>query len=525
MKRAEVFPTLSGVVKVRSAIAFLVLTLVALVSAVPSQAEPTPLPSPSTVTSPSPTLHAFPAAAPSPPPSPGEPLSSPNPPSAERVASPPPLDLPTPESIPADVPDAPLSVNEAVRIALVHQANLAIFDASVRAAQGHTQQVRAGLMPSVVVSGIGTDLVTATGPNNIPVVPLTTVPVAGGRGTGVIASTINGYTFTAQAQQLLWDFNHTRNLVRQAVAEEHEALQALEATRQDLVLSVKQSYFIYAQNVRLAAVLQTNLENQQAHLEIADARYKAGTGIPSDVLVVQTAVGNAGYALNQAQNAVSNSRASLALLLGIDPRTPIQISMETPESVAPTDPNQLFRDALANRPEVLQALARVQASHYGLSAARTNNAPSLSAVADFIQQGGQLTNLNSQIFSVGLQLAWPIFDGGYTAGGVRIARANDDIARAQLTLARQNAIYDVAQALLNLKTARRQLDLSGGEVKTAEESVRIVGERYKVGLSTIVDLLNAQQALVLARTNQVNAQIAVSQAQAALDRAVGKKYL
>src|SRR5262249_9033574 len=120
--------------------------------------------------------------------------------------------------------------------------------------------------------------------------------------------------------------NHTRDLVRQFAAEERAANEGLTRVQADQVLQVKQAFYTYAQNERLVTVNETNVRNQQDHLALAQARLNTGLGLPVDVVRAQTAVAEAILNLNVARNNASVSRVNLALLMGVDPRTPIQAS-------------------------------------------------------------------------------------------------------------------------------------------------------------------------------------------------------
>jgi outer membrane protein TolC len=84
--------------------------------------------------------------------------------------------------------------------------------------------------------------------------------------------------------------------------------------RSDVVLQVKQAFYTYAQNVRLAGVNEANVRNQQDHLALAQARLRSGLGLPSDVMRAQTAVADAILNLSVARNNASTSRVNRALL-------------------------------------------------------------------------------------------------------------------------------------------------------------------------------------------------------------------
>jgi outer membrane protein TolC len=79
----------------------------------------------------------------------------------------------------------------------------------------------------------------------------------------------------------------------------------------------------------------------------------------------------------------------------------------------------------------------------------------------------------------------------------------------------------VAQAYLNLQTARQRLTTAEAEVANAEEALRLIEGRYRAGVGLMVEVLDAQNSLLTARTNHVNARSALDQANAAMARAVG----
>ncbi|HZO88326.1 MAG TPA: TolC family protein [Chthonomonadaceae bacterium] len=441
-------------------------------------------------------------------------------PNIQTTPLPPPVGLPAPPAPPpADVPSRPLTADEAALIALRHQPNVTVARANVAAAQGRTQQVRAGLLPNLSLSAGYTHQETLATEGG-------SITAAGGGTTGGTTGTTGttgafpGYQAAVTVRQLLFDFNHTRDLVRQAQALERTATATLTRVQADLVLQVKQAFYNYVQNVRLVDVNTANVRNRQAQLDLAQARLRAGLGLPSDVVRAQTAVADAIFTLNQAQNSASVARASLALLMGIDPRTPIDVTDTGEPPIATNDVNALVTTALAQRPEVQEARSTVQAAQYGVGAARTTNAPSFGANLSLFTRGANFPPGND-FFSVGVSVAFPLYDAGLTAGLVKEARATLESAQAQLTNTQLTVTSDVSQAYLNLRTAEQRVTTADAEVANAEESVRLAEGRYRAGLGTFLDVLDAQTSLLTARTNRVNAQTAVNQARAALTRAIG----
>lgn len=461
-----------------------------------------------------------------PPPDPLAVQQMPTPPISPNVVETPiPTPVPAPTvPLPSDVPNRPLTADEAALIALHHQPNVTIAQAGIAAAQGRVQQVQSSLLPNVTLNGSYTHIESLSGSGGGASGGGSTGSGAGGTTTpsGSRAATVSGgFVGTATLRQLIFDFNHTRDLVREAVNLEHAATQNLNAVEANTVFQVKQAFYLYAQNIHLVGVNQADLQNRQAQLALARARLNSGLGLPSDVVTAETAVAQAAIGLSVAQNNASVSRVNLALLMGIDPRTPIVVADTTNEPpFASNDVNALVTTALRQRPEILQAQATIQANRDAVSAARTTNTPVLSGSLQVQSAGDQFLPQNNS-FSVGAAITFTPFDGGLTAGLVKEARANLAASQAALVATQQTVASDVTQSYLNLRSAEQRVVTANAEVANATEGVRIAQGRYQSGLGLFQDIITAQGFLVTANTDLVNAQTAVDQARAALQRAIG----
>jgi outer membrane protein len=427
-------------------------------------------------------------------------------PTLQEAELPPPVALDAPPQPSADAPQRPLTPEEAVAIALRHQPSLAVAAAGVTDARGVTRSARAGLKPSVAVSAAYNHVDgTASG---------------GGQLQGV--SGANGYLFATSVRQLIYDFDHTRDLVRQALAAERSAGAGLTKAQADLVLRVKLAFYGYVQALRLAEVARANADSQQRHLTLAQARLTSGLGLPYDVVRARTAYTEAIYVLTAARNTASVARVSLAELLGIDPRTPIEAAEAGEPSVEFGSVNELVEQALARRPEVLQARANVEAAQFGVSAARNSNSPDVTGTAGIQRRDAEFPPNNNTV-SVGVAVQWDPFDSGLTAGHVQQAQAFLDAARAGAETVRLAVIADVSQAYLDLKTALLRVGTAEAQVFNAREAVRLAEGRYRAGIGVFLDVLDAQVAVDEADTNHVIAVSDLDRAHASLAHAVGKE--
>ena len=426
-------------------------------------------------------------------------------PQIQETPLPPAVTLPAPpQQRLSDVPNRPLTALEAAEIALRHQPALLSAAAAVEAAMAAVQQAKSHLGPSVVLNA-----------------GYTAVPVANGSAAGSSA----GFQFGATVDQLLYDFNHTRDLVRQSFAVQQSAQATLTQSQSDVVYQTKQAFYTYAEDLALIKVNAENVQNSQNHLALSQAQVAAGTGLPSDVVTAQTAVANAIFNLNLAQNTASIAKVSLAVLMGIDPRTPILPADSVEHELSTADLNAQVAQALIQRPEVLAAQATLQSTLYALGAAKSSNAPTIGAFAGWDSHGLAVTMGAEQSLGIGITLSWTPYNSGLTKGQINQAKANIVTAQAQLTSTQQSVISDVSQAYLNLMTAQQRVTTADAEVKNAQEALDMATGRFKAGIGVFLDVLDDESALTTALTDQVNAQTGVQLSRAAFAHALYEDQL
>jgi len=430
---------------------------------------------------------------------------------AQAAPTPPATQPPLPELVAPPLPagaaspvptDRPITLKDAIALALREQPALALSGAALAAAAGRTRQAASGYFPTLSVSAQRTQVGPSAGGG------------AGGTSTG------GAYTTNLSGRQLLYDFGKTPSQVAQARNAQQSASQALAQARQDIVNQVKQAYYTLLQDRRLVKVQERNVSDQQAHLELARARFEAGLAPHSDVVRAETAVSNAILNLATAQNAAAVARVTLNIVMGVDARA--RTTAEETEEPLPALPaaEALVEQALGNRPEIRQLRADVAAAQAAVSVARTTNRPSLFANGNYGLSGTDFPP-SDKSWAYGVSLQWPIFDVGLTKGRVEETQANVRSALANLRQGEQTVGSEVVQAYLDVRTADQKVKAAAGEVANAEESLGLATGRYQAGVAAYIEVIDAETALITAQTNQVNAVYGLSIARAALARALG----
>ena len=171
-------------------------------------------------------------------------------PKLAEIPPPPCVELPPlPPACAPNIPDRPLTANEAACIALHYQASLLSAQGQILVAQGKQQQASAALGLQATVNATVTRSILSSTSSSGSGIGRTVVSTT----TGVVgfASTLSGTTLSVTVQQLLFDFHHTRELVRQAASLTQAAQANLTVTQSNLVYQVKQDFYQYVENLRL----------------------------------------------------------------------------------------------------------------------------------------------------------------------------------------------------------------------------------------------------------------------------------
>ncbi len=433
-------------------------------------------------------------------------------PRVQDAVTPPKIQIPS-STAASEIPNSPLSSDEAARIALRLQPSLGDALGALQAAQGKTRQVGAGLNPQFVV-GAGYDQISSiSGPTAATQAPSGLGPAG--------VSPVYRYSSGAALRQLLFDFNQTRNAVRQSRALEGVAAANLTKAQSDLVLAVKSAFYNLTNAQRLVRVNEQNVENRQRQLDLTTARLGSGIGLPSDVVTAETSKSQAVLALTVARDAELQARVTLLQLIGVNPETPITVTDVAEKPLVAGGPQTLVETALRARPEVQSAVQALKASQFGLSAARALNLPAIYAAVSAGAAGPDIP-LKDNAVALGVGVQFPLYDGGARSGAVQQAKGQIKTAQSDLQTALLSVRSDVISAYLGLASAEQRVAVVETEVANAQEGVRVAEGRYAAGLGLFQDITTAQSLLLSARTDQSTVQSNLDLARTRLRHAIGQ---
>jgi outer membrane protein TolC len=329
---------------------------------------------------------------------------------------------------------------------------------------------------------------------------------ANGTPTGVFiaANAVNEYISQGVAHEAL-SFTSVADFRRARFMESLSRARAEIAVRGITTTVVRDFYGVIAgerkyQNAQLAA------DEGRRFLGLSQQLEQGGEVAHSDVIKAQLQSNDRERDLQEARLAAEKARLDLAVLIFPNFTRDYQLVDDLQQS--PPLPEFAHVQVLAatNNPELKAASAAMHASQQEVASAIGGHLPSLSFNYFYGIDATQYATRSDGIHNLGYQVAAtvdiPIFNWGATQSKVRQAQFRRDQARIELSAAQRQALADLQQFYNEAQTAQAQLELLHQSSDLAAEGLRLTTLRYQSGEATALEVVDAQNALVLARNNQ-----------------------
>ncbi|MCL4867277.1 MAG: TolC family protein [Gemmatimonadales bacterium] len=315
-----------------------------------------------------------------------------------------------------------------------------------------------------------------------------------------------------------------RGADRKAADAQYQAAEAslTNVTYQQKLTTTNQFYDVVAAE-QLLVVRQASLTRAQEQFNVAVTRLRAGAGTTSDSLRSVVTMGQARLAVITTETQLASAEANLGRLIGREGRVRA-IADSTLWTVLPEiDTTGLRAEALNNAPSVQVAAANVEAASASLKAAKSAYFPSLSLSANnSFNANGRNDYTIFQSRSVGLSLSWSIFNRFSREQSIQTQLSSLENSEASAAEARRQVLANLTVRLAELFAARTRIEITTASVAAANEDLRVSQERYRLGLATIVELLQSQEALNQADVDAVNARFDYLRAKAQIEALIGR---
>jgi outer membrane protein TolC len=316
-------------------------------------------------------------------------------------------------------------------------------------------------------------------------------------------------------------------LERAARAEAAAAGEDVSAARADLRLEAARAFWAVVTARATVAVLERGLARTEANAADVRERFKAGVVPPNEIASADAQTSRARMLLIEARNQRDVAAADLARLTGVEPAQPIE-PVAALDGVAPSSAIEaLVAEARGSRSERRALERRIEAVDLQRVAASAGRRPIVAVAAGF-----DYARPNPRIFpraerwddawDAGVQVSWSLWDGGRTAAEVEQAARLGTAARERLAEFDSVLAVEVRQRALDIESGRAAASAAEDGIRAASEARRVVAERYRAGVITQIEVLDAEVALLQAELDRTRALAGVRLAQARLARAVGR---
>ncbi|MBM3268524.1 MAG: TolC family protein [Candidatus Sericytochromatia bacterium] len=441
-------------------------------------------------------------------------------------------------------PAGPLTLEQAVRKAIVASGPVRAAKARLGLARERTNEVWAGVYPQIALSsslmrfdllggsgGMGTSglggggLGGFGGLGGLGGLGGTSIDGAmgglGGFDGGIAAAGAAGggqpfHQVQAQAQitQVLFDGMRTQSGLRLADLAELAGRSEVAAAVRRTAIETATAYLQVLRAEALADLAARAVDQARRQLERAEIREKTGAGMRLDVLQARTGLSAFRVQQAAAANGARRARVMLGALLGEEAAAPLE------PVVLPKVDADLERDlerAVARRPEAEQLDLKIAMDREQITIQERSAWPTAGAFGMLSWQGGG----GSRYDALGVQANWPLFDAGKVRAKVAQARAElaaDEATREGLA---RSVEADTRRALLDRTDARERVKLAGEGLESAREALRLAEIRHQTGVGTMFDVSDAQQAVVRAESDLIDARYEVELAEVRLAAALG----
>ncbi len=327
-----------------------------------------------------------------------------------------------------------------------------------------------------------------------------------------------------EVHQLITDFGRTSNLVGSARLGAKAATAGAMQTAQDVLLAVNRAYYGVLRAEAVLKVAEETVKARQILVDQITTLKKNKLRSLVDVSFAEVDLAQAKLLLVQAQNNEHASYADLATALGLANPQPFELAEEPMPPAPLTDPTDLIVQALQDRPDLSSARFTHEAALRYARAERDLWMPTISATGAAGLTPAYQVPLSDRYAAAGINVNIPIFNGFLYSARHQEADLRAKAADQAMRDLADRISRDVRNAWLDTGTAYQRLSVTAELLKEATLALDLAQGRYKLGLSSIVELSQAQLNLTEAQIEDTNAKYDFQVQTAVLDYQIGQLH-
>ncbi len=334
----------------------------------------------------------------------------------------------------------------------------------------------------------------------------------------------NNISAGLQASYTIWDFGRTKMNILKAKEDVQQAKNMIDYNKNELAAQVANIYYsiIYVQQA--ISIQDTVIHVLQANKKLMESRFKNGDALKIDILTIQNNIDIEQNKKVDLQNQLQKQTNLLQFATGQQSGL-INVS-NFDFSINTLDAAELLLSAQHNNAEYAIAKQRIKQAETVLASSKLTHLPTIQLLGSTGMRNGLQPDINQLRlnYTAGVGLSIPLYTGGKLKQVTKIATAA--VKQQALAIESLNNQYkkDVQQILIDIASSNERLQTIGEQISIAKEVLQLAQSRYKNGVSTNVELLNANtnvQKIVLAKL-QYEFQLCTSKVE--LARLMGVPY-
>ncbi|MGE3959050.1 MAG: TolC family protein [Vicinamibacterales bacterium] len=337
----------------------------------------------------------------------------------------------------------------------------------------------------------------------------------------------DNYRARLDVQWPIYTSGRLQAIEQAARLDEAAAARDVDTTSVDVRLDTTRAFWNLVVARESERVVGESLARMGAHVRDVRNHFEAGLIPPNDVLSAEAQEARQRMLAVQARTAREMAEADLARLIGLEPGLrPIPGAVLEPPTVS-GDLGALVTAARQARPERQALEQRIAAAGFRQRAAGAGRRPvvALAGGVDYARPNPRIfPRLGEwrESWDAGINVSWPVFDGGRTKA--EVAEASAGVRALQSRLAELDSLIalEIRQRLSELDATRAALDAADAAIRAATEARRVVGERFTAGVASSTDVIDAQVAILQAQLDRTQAIASARLAEARLNRALGR---
>lgn len=383
--------------------------------------------------------------------------------------------------------DQVLTLDEAIKVALENNPDLLAKNATVDAVQAKVKGAKSLFYPQVGFTFI------------VPFI---------GRESGI------------SADQLIWDFGRTPNLVKASRANLESTEFERAATREDVILNTKIAYYTVLSERHIVEAEESSVaENEKRFLQ-TEGFLRAGRVSRIEVTKAEVNLGNAKLRLINARNDLEIAKMNLARAMGVEGDLNYEFKDELDYKKVDMNLERAINIALEKRPDLKSLQAKEVAVRAELAASEKDiYFPVILGRVAYRFEGEGATGPD---FIAGVGLRFDIFKGFSDIAEVNQGRANLRRAQAETESLKQEIILEIKRLYLELKSAEESIGVIKASKASAEGTLKLARERYRLEVGSQIELSEAESLQSSTLANHIQAIYNYKIALAQLERAIGE---